>query len=183
MGAFRIDRLPPGEYFLIIQGPDLQQISAVWQRDYGDEFQPTEQYGRYYWPDTNFAPDSGLRLHSGEAFDVGKVRLSKSILGRVRGRIPSSVCQTGEQFRLALLDKVLSPYVQQGKDLIPCGSPFTIQNIPAEKYALESWSNGAELKDGLFASEEFIVDVRSDIRTTPQFAIREGGEDQRRAIV
>jgi len=175
-GAFRLEKLIPGPYFLEMVAPEAEeQILA------GDDpvaipadDSPKIGYRRQWWPGDSATFAQPFIARGGSAPDFVDVSISRKPLFDVTGEVKTAGCAP---FRMVKIN-VSQQYGQSGTSrgdtaTVPCGTKFLVSNLsPGEYYVATGQASDRQLPNALAKVVIADRDVKQDLYLAPPLDVK-----------
>ena len=127
-GSFRLEKLPPGDYFLEFNG-----LLAV-SKPQGTEA-PVESYLRVMWPGgENIDVAAPLTVASGSDVSVGNIKMVKRVLHKVRVKVTGAQCDKEKVFQVSFNQTTGSSRFTRATFNVACNEFTTLANMSPGKY-------------------------------------------------
>ncbi|GEM_PF-5046800 len=137
-GRFRLKNLPPGQYFLQVSQPEQERVEA--------RAMPAVKvsgYARSFWPGGAHESALPLYLTAGARLNAGSLFVRQQPLYRIHAKIEVPQCAAFRKYRFTLWQQQGPEFVPRVKDILDCDAPFTLRNLTAGRWWLESRLDGA----------------------------------------
>jgi hypothetical protein len=115
-----------------------------------------------------------LAVYAGARLDAGALFIEKRPLYRAHAVIRTPLCAAWRKYRTVLWQQRGPEFVQRGNDVLPCGEPFTVHNLTAGSWWLESRLEGALVSEADSVLEPLEVcdkDLRVELKPLPSLKV------------
>jgi len=160
-GAFVIEKLPPGDYYVQVAPTANEAAKAGTAEKPVKVAERPRVYRRTYWPE-NAASVYGrpFRVDSGADVNVGDILIRKGPFFRISGTVEFSNCREGEKYALMLTQEFGQSHQGRAAISLPCQTPFVIENVSPGSYQLLAWIQGRPVLDRQNALTDMMVQDR-----------------------
>jgi hypothetical protein len=153
-GSFRIEGLPPGEYFVEI-GPQRREAIIERSTRKASLEADTKIYRRTIYPLSGL-DTAGVVLFSGAELYLGEIVLTKEPIFRI-GVKTLADCEQGDRLNVSLSERFEGMLWTRGSAQFPCRSEIAALNLSPGKYHLAAWIPGRLARERLSAHSETTV--------------------------
>jgi hypothetical protein len=145
-GAFIIEKLPPGDYFVQISPTVSESAKAKSAEKPTKEADRPRGYRRTFWPeDAESGYGRPIRVDSGADLYLGEIEVKKGPFLRISGDVEFGKCAEGEKYALSLSQEFGQAHIGRAAISLPCNTPFVIHNVSPGSYELRTWIQGRSL--------------------------------------
>ena len=151
-GVFRLENLPPGDYFFEING-----LPAV----KGDErYVPINGYSRVMWPAGDPDVAAAVTALGGSESSVGTITIVKSVIPKVTVQVNSPECDKSMAFNVSLNQTMGASRFARAQFTTTCGTATVLTNIAPGKYDIVAMERTGNEQMGLAGALTVEVDSR-----------------------
>lgn len=175
-GAFRIEKLIPGPYFLEMVAPEAEEQIRTGDDAVGvpADDSPKLGYRRQWWPGDSAAFSQPFVARGGSTPNFADVSISKKPLFNMTGEVKTAGCAASRMVKIDVSQQYGQSVTGRGQTVtLPCGAKFAIANLsPGEYYITTGDAREGRLPNAL--AKVVIADrnLKQDLYLAPPLDVK-----------